>query len=158
VIVRLSGEANDMNSVLILGVTLALSAPALKDRPKKADQTIVGEWEVTSITLPGGRASASSGLRYTFSADGRWLIHRKGEELAGNRGYAMDPKAVPPAVELITGTAAANPARRLGIFKVERDTLTICAAKSRDARPTSFDPAAKDGVTLYVLERVKKKD
>ena len=145
-----------MHATLVLGLAVGIGAPALKDRPKKADQTVIGEWEVASITLPRGRASASSSLRYTFTADGKWLIYRHGEELTGDRGYAMDPKADPPALDLITSTAAANPARRLGIFKVERDTLTICAAKARDTRPTGFDPAAQEGVTLYVLKRVKK--
>lgn len=146
-----------MNTML-LGLALVVGAPALKDRPKKADQSLVGTWDLESVTLPGRAGVASSVLRYTFTADGKWLIHRNGEELAGNRRYAMDSRADPPAVDLITNAAAANPARRLGVFKIDGDTLTICAAKARDDRPKSVDPAAQDGVTVYVLKRVKKKE
>lgn len=144
-----------MNAIL-LGAALVISAPALKDRPKKKPD-LVGEWKVEAVTLPGRTTSTSTGLRYTFTADGKWLIHRDGQELVGHdRGYAADPAATPPTLELIANTAAAQPARRAGIFRVEGDTLTICAAQAGAARPTRFEPA--EGVTVYVLKRVKPKD
>jgi hypothetical protein len=72
-----------MHAVAVLALALAPAAPALKDRPKDNDRSPVGEWAVESVTLPGAPRPTSTGLRYTFTADGRWLIHRNGQEVVG---------------------------------------------------------------------------
>lgn len=141
----------------LLGLALAVGAPALKD--KDTAPSLVGEWEVQFVTVNANQPTKSTGLRYTFTDDGKWLIHRDGKEPAAGigRGFTVNPKANPPAVDLITNTAAANGTRLLGIYKVEGDTLTIYGTRSKGAeRPTKFEDPEGSGNTLYVLKRLKK--
>src|SRR4051794_18181218 len=149
-----------MNTTLVLGVALGLGAPALKDPPKK-DASVVGEWEVESVGMNGPPTGVGGLLRYTFTADGKWLIFKAGQELplaGGTRTFTQDPKPNPPAVDLVTTRPGAAAERRLlGIFKVEGDTLTICGTRTKGAeRPKTFEPGP--GITFYVLKRAKPKD
>ena len=144
-------------SALFLGLALTAGAPALKD--KEEPPTPEGEWEVQSVTSNGGQSAVAPGLRYTFTADGKWLIHRNGKETSPGlaRGFTTNPKANPPSVDLFTNTAAANGSRLIGIFKIDGDTLTICGTRTKGAeRPTKFEAPSGSGNVLYVLKRAKK--
>jgi uncharacterized protein (TIGR03067 family) len=143
-----------MHTIGWLGLALAASAPALKDLPKKAND-LTGEWVVERVAV-ANKTLSSGDLVYTFTADGKWLIHRDGTELpAPNRQYTADPKARPATVELIAD--ATRPAtRREGIYEVDGDTLTMCVGPPKGARPTKFESTADDRNTIYVLKRKKK--
>jgi uncharacterized protein (TIGR03067 family) len=142
---------------VLLGLAVTVGAPALKDKEKAP--SLVGEWEVESITTNGNPSATTAGLRYTFTADGKWVIHRNGKETSPtiSRGFTADPKPNPPTVDLVSNTNAANGSRLLGIFKVEGDTLTICGTRTKGAdRPTKFEAPEGSGLTLYVMKRAKK--
>lgn len=144
-----------MNVSLVLVTALTLSAPALKDPPKNPDD-LTGEWVLEKITI-AGRASLAADLVYNFTPEGKWVIHREGKELvAPNRGYAFNPKADPPSLELISDTARQDVARREGIYKIEGDTLTMCVAPAKKPRPAKWDSTAENGHTIYVMKRKKK--
>jgi uncharacterized protein (TIGR03067 family) len=144
-----------MNAVLV-GLALAVSAPALKDRPKNPD--LVGEWIVESTTINGTtRAPGGEELVYEFTKDGLWIIRRGDKEMASpNRGYTIDSKASPPHVDLMTNTARPDTTRREGIFKVEGNTATLCVAAAREPRPTTFESSIGNRDTIYVLKRKKR--
>src|SRR5688572_13898359 len=99
-----------MTPTLLLALALSPAAPALKDKPANAPR-LVGEWKVRLVALPSQAPSFQSGLRYTFTEDGRWLIHRYGKESEGARTYTVDPKANPPWIDLIVTHASGRPAR-----------------------------------------------
>src|SRR5215211_3796247 len=125
---------------VLLGLALTVGAPALKDKDKAP--SLIGEWEVESIGTNGAQTATTPGLRYTFTDDGQWLIRRNGKDTSPTigRGFTVDPKRNPPAVDLVTNTKVANPSRLLGIYKVEGDTLTIVGTRAKGAdRPTKFD-------------------
>ena len=146
-----------MTPTALLGLALALGAPALKDKDKAP--SLIGEWEVESFGTNGVQTATTPGLRYTFTEDGQWLIHRDGKETSKgiSRGFTVDPKRSPPAVDLVTNTKAANTSRLLGIYKVEGDTLTIYGTRAKGAeRPTRFEAPEGSGITVYVLKRAKK--
>jgi uncharacterized protein (TIGR03067 family) len=143
---------------MLFGLTLAVAAPNLKDPPKTLP-TIVGEWEVESLTTNGMLSNTTPGLIYTFTTDGKWLIHRDGQVIGAttNRGFTMDQKTNPPSVDLVSNSKAANTLRLVGIFKIEKDTLTICGTRQQGAeRPTKFESTEGSQITMYVLKRVKK--
>jgi len=144
-----------MNATLLLGAALIVSAPGLKDPPKKANDP-TGEWVVESTTSAGRMLAASANLVYTFTPDGKWLIHRDGMELvAPNRGFAHDPKPNPPTIDLISNATRPDTAR-LGIYKIEADTLTICTAPAKAGRASDFTSTADNRYMIYVLKRKKK--
>jgi len=146
-----------MLTTLILATSLA--APALKEKPK-ADNDIVGEWVLESMTT-GGKARPNANprpLRYVFTSDGKWSVIRG--ELAlgdGTRGYFTDPKKNPAAIDLITDTTEQEQTPRLGIYKVEGNMLILCLGRESE-RPTTFEATARPRTTLYVFKRAKAKE
>ena len=148
-----------MNAAL-LGLAVIVSAPGLKDRPKK-DTGIVGEWVLESSMLGGKAAKIASGLRYEFTADGQWIIRREGAEVkALPRTFKVDVKTNPATIDVTYQKPDGGPADQpgmLGIYKIEGDTLTICYAPGSAERPTTFEPAGGARVAVLVLKRAKKK-
>jgi uncharacterized protein (TIGR03067 family) len=144
-----------MNATLLLGLSLALGAPALKDPPKK-ESSIIGEWKAEQIIAGGKPAAAqSSDVRWVFEKDGTRAIWRDGKR-AVTGTFVADSKVKPATVDLDTGPAGG--ATYLCIYKIEGDTLTLIVGWQKVSRPTEF--ASPDGsqCTLYVFKRVKPKD
>jgi uncharacterized protein (TIGR03067 family) len=111
---------------------------------------------VESTTSAGRMLPVTANLVYTFTADGKWLIHRDGMELvAPNRGFAHDPKPNPPTIDLMSNGTRPETAR-LGIYKIEADTLTICMAPAKAGRASNFESTAENRQMIYTLKRKKK--
>ncbi|HJZ93158.1 MAG TPA: TIGR03067 domain-containing protein [Gemmataceae bacterium] len=146
-----------MNATVLAGLALVVSAPALKEPPKKPHE-LTGEWVMESTTVAGTTRPAPGGeLVYEFTKDEKWLIRRAEKELAAaNRGYKADPKAETPTIDLMTDVTRPDVTRREGIYKIEGDTLTICLANVKQPRPTRFESTAGDRNLIYVLKRKKK--
>jgi uncharacterized protein (TIGR03067 family) len=144
-------------SATLLGPALALGAPNLKEKDK--GPSLVGEWEVESITSNGMQSPAAPGLHYTFTDDGKWLIQRNGKEMSPtiNRGFTTDAKPTPPTVDLVTTRPGGPESRMIGIYKIDGDTLTICGTRTKGSdRPTKFEAPEGSGNIIYVLKRPKK--
>jgi uncharacterized protein (TIGR03067 family) len=136
-------------SLFVLALTV--SAPNLKPPPAPAPE-LLGRWQATQITI-GGKDSTpgNTDLEYDFTADGKWVIYRAGQVLTDMpRTFTVDTKAKPAAVDL-TETAG-NP--QPGIYKVEKDTLTVSFHIGKGERPTAFDGPQANIMTL-VMKRVK---
>jgi uncharacterized protein (TIGR03067 family) len=135
-------------TTFLLGVALTVTAPALKDRPPK-EPSVVGRWTAAEVVIGGQDNGQHVGLEYQFTADGTWLIYRDGQRMDGARSYSVDPKAMPPAINLTE-----NASVYAGIFKVDGDSLVVVFRTDKGARPTSFDgPAA--GHMKVVMTREK---
>jgi uncharacterized protein (TIGR03067 family) len=137
---------------VLLATALAVSAPAVKEKPPApADPT--GTWELQTRTTNGRTTRSDPGETFTFTPDGRWLQHSRGQEMisAVERRIDFDPKPSPATIDLYgKGT---NPANRFrGIFKIEKDTLTMCLRHGD--RPTAFESPTGSDATVYVLKRV----
>ena len=88
-----------MISAAMLGLVLTVGAPALKDGPK-GGPSVVGEWIAEHVVHNGQVDPQPGAIRYTFTAQGRWIVARDNKELDGdNRGYRLDPKADPATVD-----------------------------------------------------------
>jgi uncharacterized protein (TIGR03067 family) len=146
-----------VNSVLLLAAALTVSAPALKEKPKATADEPTGEWEMQSTTVSGRQSVINGQLVYAFTKEGKWVTRRDGQELATglDRRVEFDAKAAQPTIELILNPQVAT-SRYQGIYKIEGDTLTICASRGKVERPTTFESPEGSGITLYVLKRVKK--
>ena len=103
-------------------------------------------------TTIGVSAKGNTNLEYEFTADGRWVIYRNGTALSDKpRSFTFDVKAKPAAIDL-TETAG-NP--QPGIYKVEKDTLTVSFNFGKGERPTAFDGPTANVMTL-IMTRVKE--
>ena len=138
---------------VVLLVSPALAAPKVKEKgPPPAP--IVGEWVAESRTV-GGQAIAlpADGTRLVFRPDGTytWVINGQDADPDGHR-YTLNPKADPAEIDFIPREKPIY----LGVFKIERDTLTLCHTRAGNARPTALESPAGARAELYVFRRVTK--
>ena len=141
-----------MHAAAFLAITLPLAAPTLKDTPR--DQGLVGEWE--SVRSVGSGSPDEGKVRFVFTADGKWTSIRDGKQWdIAKTAYVIDSKAELPTIDLIYDLAAGPAATFRGIYKLNRDTLTICSANPGHPRPTAFESPKVSNVNLTVLRRVK---
>ena len=137
-----------MRRVLLLIVVLSLAfAPIPKPKSRKTDSTkedlkaMQGEWaeqfaDSTLITIVGDRM--------VYTSDYGWK-------------FTLNAKTTPKRIESFGVGPRLGGKTRLGIYRLEKDKLTICwrlDSVGKPDWPVSFDPAQKD-VWLQVFERVK---
>jgi uncharacterized protein (TIGR03067 family) len=145
-----------MTRFLVPVLALALFGPAARSAPKVKDKapSIVGEWVVESRTI-GGRVLAQPAVRtrLVFRADGTYTFVVNGQD-ADPHGhkFKLNPKADPAEIDFVPREKP----EYLGVFKIEKDALTLCVNPAGDARPTAFESAAESRTTLYVFKRAGK--
>jgi uncharacterized protein (TIGR03067 family) len=139
---------------LLVALALATGAPAPKDA-KKDPPSVVGVWAVESAVIGGKREDPPPGTTWTFTADGKSLLSVPGGKDPDPGMFTFDQKKDPAQVDITAG-----PTRRplTGIYKVEKDTLTLCLAEDTGDRPTGFESKEGARVLLITLTRAKKKD
>jgi uncharacterized protein (TIGR03067 family) len=141
-----------MYSTLILA--LAIAAPGTKDSPKK-ESSIVGEWTGQKATFGGeDRPIPEGGVVFEFTADGKVTI-REAKKNPEPADYKVDPKKDPAEID-VTPPAGEKQPTMLGIYKVEKDILTICMARGGE-RPKKFE-SPKDSPTMLIVLKRKAKD
>ena len=148
-----------MTRFLVPLLALALLAPAAGSAPKVKNKAppappIVGEWVVQSRTT-GGRAIPLTAVptRLVFRADGTYTFVVNGQDPdPDGHKFKVNPKTDPAEIDFEPREKPAYP----GVFKIEKDTLTVCINPAGDARPTTFESAAGSKTTLYVLKWASK--
>ena len=138
-----------MTPVLILA--LAVGAPGAKDPPKKDDPTLVGLWAAESAIKNGRPDMNPTDATLEFTADGKVTLKEKGRDISGT--YTTDPKKDPPQVDL-TLSANGMTVTLPGIFRIEKDTLTLCLTPVGD-RPKKFESTEGSNHMLLTLKRAK---
>jgi uncharacterized protein (TIGR03067 family) len=70
-----------------------------------------------------------------------------------NTVMALDPRRNPKAVDILLGNGQFKGKKRLGIYRIEGDTETVCLAQPGKVRPTAFDSSQG---AIHVWTRSKK--
>jgi uncharacterized protein (TIGR03067 family) len=143
-----------MTSSLLVGLALAIAAPA----PKKADDEVSakvdGNWVVEKIEGPPGGGPPPGTMRFRF-VDGKIYIsdsERKREESAA---YTVDTTKKPFAMDIRPDGANGDSKLSLAIVEVKGDTLRLCFGKRITERPTEFKGDADKGIVLFIMKREK---
>jgi uncharacterized protein (TIGR03067 family) len=139
--------------ILVVAAGWSGAAPALKP-PPKGDPRLVGRWAAVQAFHGKWDATRNNrGLEYEFRADGTWVVRRDGNEhLAAPGRYAVVPESIPAAIDLFPTPADPKGPVLRGVYKVERDTLTLHIRQGAD-RPTGFE--ATDTASLIMLIRMR---
>jgi RNA polymerase sigma factor (sigma-70 family) len=137
-------------------------APAKDKVAAKSDkERLEGTWIVDAAVVDGDKTENNPGVDYGEVGKGaKWVF--AGDKLtvkAAFRGdrkltYRLDPDSDPKAIDLVDSQAGAL----LGIYRLEDDTLTVCAAApGKDSkRPTKFTSERESRVSLLTLKRAGK--
>jgi uncharacterized protein (TIGR03067 family) len=147
-----------MHATLLVSLAVAVGAPGVKEVPKK-EPSLVGEWVGEKATAGGkDRPVPAGGIKFTFTADGKFTVHEGKREKPDEGTYKADTKKDPAEIDIFPPAEKAGRGTVRGIFKVEGDTLTLCFAGGKDdaQRPTKFESPADSNVMLMTLKRAKK--
>lgn len=143
-----------MTTSLLLGLALAVGAPAKKDAPAKDPPSLVGEWVGESGMRGGMPDNPPAGASITFTADGKVLL-KEGPDRKPEMGtYNADPKKNPAEID-ITPPPEEKDANLVGIYKIDGDTLTLCFSMGGE-RPREFVSPAGSEIMLITCKRAKK--
>jgi len=146
-----------MYSSLLIGLAIAVGAPA-KEAPKDKDKPgIVGTW-VGEKAVAGGKdlPVPDGGISFTFTEDGKVMIKEGKREKPDSGTYKLDPKKDPAEIDLTPPPDKKDDKTILGIYKVDGDTLTLCFGKESAERPTKFESPEGSKFIVITLKRAKK--
>lgn|SRR5262249_14793568 len=144
-----------VTAVLVLSV--AVSAPQLKDKPPK-EPPIIGEWARVGHLQAGQPVGPDNpSHRQVFRADGGWeYYYGTGKTHSDGMGFTTDPRQSPANIDIYLNRSTGDGWR--GIYKVEGDTLTVCLIRTPGERPKTFESAPDKPTTVWVFKRVTAKD
>ena len=141
-----------MKALLATAVSLVFLAGAQNDDAavKKEKELLAGVWKIASFESQQGKKEDFEGATLEFKADGKAEFTKGGE--AKQATYTINPAGKPKEIDL--KPEGKDEAMR-GIYRLEKDTLTICIVENPNVgRPNEF--AAKDNYVVVTLKREKK--
>jgi uncharacterized protein (TIGR03067 family) len=146
-----------LTSVLMSTMILVAGDRPSDDAAKKDSQAMQGDWVLQSGEIKGGNKIPEQAAKtYRKSVQGnKYTVSFETEEGARSIGgtVTLDPAQNPKALDVVISDGDNKGQKMMGIYKIEGDTHTICAAPPGEKRPTAFD--SQQG-TLIVWKRVKK--
>jgi uncharacterized protein (TIGR03067 family) len=112
-----------------------------------------GIWIATSSTYDGQKAPGDVVRSIKrIVTDDHVVWERDGQRFAGSR-IVLDPTKEPNAIDVIPDGGRNRGERILGIYKLERDILSICMAAPGSPRPSEFRAEKGNGWTLQTFTR-----
>jgi uncharacterized protein (TIGR03067 family) len=122
---------------------------AREDAAKGDLKQLQGTWVLVSMEAAGKKTPEGQlpPLTFVVKGDKGTLKHGEGEGQEGP--LKVDPGKDPREMDLTFGKDEIK-----AIYKLEKDTLTVCTAHSADERPKAF--ATKEGTKLALLVFKKK--
>ncbi len=137
--------------VLVRGIPVLADDKAVEDALK----TQRGTWTVTSSIYEGQTFPDPLALTIQRIVEGDHVVwKRSGKSFAGTK-IVLDPTREPKAIDVIPDGGPNRDKRVLGIYKVEKDKLTICMASPENPRPKEFKAEKGSGCTLRTFIREK---
>jgi uncharacterized protein (TIGR03067 family) len=147
------------SAVLLLAISPLLDGTSRADEPtpEKSKVALQGKWIPTEQFTNGKAVAKGEWVQAAWEFKGdRVTIHLadfKGRAQAPvSYNLSLDPTKSPAHLDL-TGS---NP--KIGfiaVYKLEKDTLTICWNPGRETRPKGFETSDKDFAWMLVLRREK---
>jgi uncharacterized protein (TIGR03067 family) len=136
---------------------------ALATAGGEGDGKIEGTWVGVGAVSRGKKVPeaeiAKAMLRFTFK-DGKYSVQANGEQVESGT-YKLDARKQPATIDMVLTTGADKGRKHLGIYTLERDTLTLAVAMGGIAssgnskaaplpRPKNFEGKGKfDEVTVF---------
>jgi uncharacterized protein (TIGR03067 family) len=141
-----------MNLIAAIVLASLVAAPPPKAEPaKEALAGLQGEWKQLEYTKNGMKDECSN--CFVIIKDNFFTVREAGRNDVAT--FTIDPKADPKTIDLKVQEKDQVLSLK-GIYKLEKDKLTICIGLADAERPKEFKSAKGSKRGLFVLERVKK--
>lgn len=130
--------------------------PAQEALVSVARKELAGSWQALSYALDGNKASAQDmkKIQLIFDAQGNTKALNDGKVFIAT-STTVDPTIIPMTIDLKFTEGDLKGKSSLGIFKIEKDVLTICRAAPGKPRPIDFSSKPATGETLMTYKREK---
>ena len=143
-------------SIIVLSALFLIAVPLRADTPKDTEvkkdlDKLQGKWTVASIDENGKAAPADEVARFEITIKGDLFSIKTKDEANKELTIKLDPSAKPATIDMKPKDGKEK--NVMGIYKLDGDTLTICATDENKERPKEF--SATKGVALLVLKRAK---
>jgi uncharacterized protein (TIGR03067 family) len=142
-------------SLLVLLVSWPVTSALADDRAAEELERHQGTWRATSSIYEGQEAPEQIVRSITRIVEKDHVIwKRDGKSFAGTR-IELDPSRDPRTIDVIPDGGKDRGERVRGIYKLEKDRLTICMAAPGQPRPREFKADKGSGCTLRRFIREK---
>jgi uncharacterized protein (TIGR03067 family) len=127
------------------------------DLIKKDREAAKGDWKVVAREIDGVKATEEELKDLVAHRDGEGkLTTKRGDTVLFEAVSKIDPTKSPKTFESTQISPGPNKDKvSLGIYKLEGDTMTICAAPPGAERPTEFSSKSGSKWSLVVTRRIK---
>jgi uncharacterized protein (TIGR03067 family) len=141
--------------LVLLATGLCVPGLADDDAVKNELKRHQGTWIATSSTFDGQKAPEEIVRSIKrIATDDHVVWQRDGKQFAGTR-VVLDSTNEPNTIDAIPDGGRNRGERVLGIYKLDRDTLTICMAALGQPRPKEFKAEKGSAWTLQTFAREK---
>ena len=120
-------------------------------------KTIQGEWKCVESIEEGKTYKVPDGVVWVFADDQITVLLEGRKQHTGQ--FTLEPSSTPSTIDMkLKGESSANSdADIIGIYKLEKNKLTVCSgtARHKNKRPTAFAYTKEFPTSSVILERVK---
>lgn len=135
---------------LLSYMLLVAVIPAATSEPS-IDAALLGEWVLTRAILHGEETEIGAQISREFN-EKEIVLRVNGRELSRRR-YSVLPNKEPKEMEYAYRALEGEIRTAKAIYKIEGETLTICASLQSNTPPSQFDSSIGSDRTLDVYER-----
>ncbi|HUR52836.1 MAG TPA: TIGR03067 domain-containing protein [Gemmataceae bacterium] len=142
-----------MRSILALALLVVPAALVAEDKKPDADlKAMAGKWTVEKIEFDGTDVTnVFKGSTFVI-ADGKYTSLTGTKKVTGT--ISVDSGKDPKEMDMKSDQEPNKPANKT-IYKLDKDTLTVCHAFKDAPRPTTFDAKPGSKLTIFTYKRAK---
>ena len=146
---------------LIALVTFTVAITRAADPAADEGKKLQGEWRVVEAEANGKKAAKDdyeiANMRIVIDGAGITFAPRDGNGKERKKTFKLDPSKSPKEIDTTSLDGKEKDQTAAGIYKLDKDKLTICISKDPTIRPKKFKTDADNGFMVLTLERVKAK-
>lgn len=136
---------------------IPLGLCAFEDKPalKKELEAHQGVWQTTSYRIGENETPKEIVDSIVREVKGDHVVwKRDGKSFAGTK-MEIDPSKTPATIDLIPDGGPHKGEKVLGIYKLEKDRLTLCVAPRGKPRPENWEAPKGSGISLMEFKKVQ---